>query len=149
MVVYPLRLPPSHLLTVASPTEDFLIIEEKHHPWSKKPTKLHYPPMTSYTQTYAQRAPMVQHLMLYLLQITKFIPETFSTSSKLIQIISEVSTNVPLTFEFLTSFRNYSETSKVFLNYLEIFRNTSLSSEVLPAAQSHRNNPKTSENTSK
>ena len=114
-----------------------------------KPTKLYYPPMTSYIQTYAQRTPTVQHLMLYLLQITKFIPETFSSSSKLIEINSELSKNVPLTFKFLKSFRNYSETSKMFLNYLEIFRNTSLSSEILPSAQSHRNNPKTAENTSK
>ena len=107
-MVSPLTSPPSHMLTAASQTEDFLVSEEKHQPWAMggRPTKFYYPPMTPYIQTHAQRTPTV-HLMLLLLQSHNVHPETFSTSSKLIEINSELSKNVPLTFKVLKSVRNY------------------------------------------
>ena len=86
--------------------------------------------MTSYMQTYAQRTAVVQHLMLYLLQITKFIPETFSTSSKLIEIISELSKKVPL-------LRPLEIIPKPCRNIKNIFSTISKYSETFPLAQKY------------
>ena len=49
--------------------------------------------------TDAQRTRMVQHLMLYRLQITKIIPETFSTCYKFVETISELGTFKNVSFQ--------------------------------------------------
>ena len=85
-----------------------------------KPTKIYYPPLIFYMRTYAHRNPTVQNLTVYSLQSHNVHPKTFSNSSKLIEINSALSKNIS---ELFRNIRNVSP--------LEIFRNTSLSSENL------------------
>ena len=132
-MVSPLTSPPSHMLTAASQTEDFLVSEEKHQPWAMggRPTKFYYPPMTSCIQTYAQRIPTVQHLMLYLLQTHTSHPDTLSPRSTFIEISLKSIRNFPKTFFSHSNFLNHSETIP---KHQGCFSTILKSSETLPSA---------------